>query len=802
MASTKKKNDSQNQENPDNSTTTQTDTTQQQKTATTGYRFSGESKGYQAFKPSEWTVPKEIPFSEFVITETDLRVKTATFSSPYHIDLTNGRACIWIQRKYGENFGGVILSCEYDGTTGMYNYSCQDWNRLLTNKVYVILAGDTKVYDIIKKLLIKCNISTDGLKSIDSYDYIIEEVPLDDDPNETLGSSTGGNFQANSNTGNNTNNSNSSSDNKKSSKSKKKTSSELSAKQRKELEKAEHNPFYKKPSGLYDKITARDFILALVMKAGVSIDIHMDENGVLHFDKYEKDTYRKARWFFVDTDIYEPRLKLDITDIITQVAVKHTDPLDANATLYTSEKLLGVNLATFFGVMGTVIDNPTKASGGGVSASNGDTITCTGKPSSACCPRAYGGKRPPYKDVTRTYRNVCGMCNRSGTLKDTPKGGRSHIPEGEITCGVGASNAGYDGSKMCDADFCICCGWEKMSRCGGRLQPVGASGTAASTTNTSSSSNTTSGSSAQSNSSNTSSNGTSANATDTSVANTNTAGTQVAVEDYTKNKMAARIAFSETIRKWYTFSVKVPGEYDLLHTNSFCMFMVDEKFATKNMSKIGKKLDGKFTRYMGYEKNRFYIEEVVVRASPRSGLSTELKLNPFASDYSTFAKTQLQAEEALASALGGGGTGNANGTDCNEDHGRTFKISTTGTNPTQKNLAVIGNSSANYAQIAAQANGNPATALKLMKQRWKYLRYSDNAYGSQYCPQKMFAMSTARGNCADSAWLMKCIFDCMGLPNYIRHVPQHYMNMVQWNGKWYSADLCYWKGSNNDLSKM
>ena len=280
MASTKKKNDSQNQENPDNSTTTQTDTTQQQKTATTGYRFSGESKGYQAFKPSEWTVPKEIPFSEFVITETDLRVKTATFSSPYHIDLTNGRACVWIQRKYGENFGGVILSCEYDGTTGMYNYSCQDWNRLLTNKVYVILAGDTKVYDIIKKLLIKCNISTDGLKSIDSYDYIIEEVPLDDDPNETLGSSTGGNFQANSNTGGN---SSSSSDNKKSSKSKKETSSELSAKQRKELEKAEHNPFYKKPSGLYDKITARDFILALVMKSGVSIDIHMDENGVWIF---------------------------------------------------------------------------------------------------------------------------------------------------------------------------------------------------------------------------------------------------------------------------------------------------------------------------------------------------------------------------------------------------------------------------------------------------------------------------------------------------------------------------------------
>ena len=72
---------------------------------------------------------KPIEFTKFQIKETDLRVKTATFSSPTYVDLTTGQYGILLLSPYHENFGGVILSVEYDEDNELYNYQCQDWSR-------------------------------------------------------------------------------------------------------------------------------------------------------------------------------------------------------------------------------------------------------------------------------------------------------------------------------------------------------------------------------------------------------------------------------------------------------------------------------------------------------------------------------------------------------------------------------------------------------------------------------------------------------------------------------------------------
>ena len=299
------------------------------------------------------------------------------------------------------------------------------------------------------------------------------------------------------------------------------------------------------------------------------------------------------------------------------------------------------------------------------------------------------------------------------------------------------------------------------------------------------------------------------NSTNTDTSATDTTESQAAVEDYAKNKIAARVAFSESMRKWFTFTLKVPGEYKNLHTNSFCMFMMSEKFVLENMPTIGKKLNGKFTRYVGYEKNRYYIEKVVVNCNPSTGLSTELTLNPFASDYSTFAKTQLQAEEALNSALGGSGVGNANGADCPNNTSRTgdisvgYRGSATAQTPTAKALKVVGNSSANYAQLAA-AHNTPQSLLYAVWKKHTYIRYENNRPGD--CPRDMYAKGHFDCNCAGYAWLMKCLFDCKGWKNYILHGSPagtgHYWNCVQYNGQWIMGDICYWKYSHNQLSKM
>lgn len=776
-------NTSEDTSNTSTDDTTSEDVEEESKTATTGWKFSGETQTYQAYHPDQWTTPKEVLFSELSITETDLRVKTSEFVSPYDIDLTQGRVCCWIQRKYGENFGGIILSKELQKETGMFIYTCQDWNRLLNNKVNVILAGDMKVYDIIKILLVKMGLSTDGLKPIEYYDNTLFEVPDDDDPWESL-QNTDSEKPANA-TGVETGNNDSDGDI--------------------DDESTKKNVFRLKPEGYYDKLTALDFIRALVLKQGSLIEFYMDENGVPRFEKYEKESWLKKRWYLVDTDVYDVRLKNDITDQVTQVAVKRVDELNPDATLYTSEKVLGVNLAKFYGVMGDVIDNPVKPTSGS-STPSGDVITVTGKPSCGHCK----GKSP-YRDVTRSYKNECPFCGKHN-LQDTPKDpSRKRIPEGEITCGSGASNGANDG---CDADFCINCGHEKMTRDAAQLTPVGASfdggntnGGVATVTSSGTRARRTGGASTNSTSSDSSD--------ETEDIEDTGDGSTIAVEDPKKNLQAVRITMSENLRKMFTFSFKMPGEFPNLHTNTFVMLMMSNHFMMENLPAIGKGLNGKFTRYAGFEKNRFYVEEVVFEVQPDSAPYTQIKANPFPSDYSTYAKTQMKAEQALASLLNQGSAGNANGTDCNDDTGRTNKISigyggsATSQTPTSKALAVIGNSSSNYSAIAKKANGNPAKALKIVHRKHTYLGYSDNERGKKGCPQQLYSdmqKGNFLANCGDCAWFMKCIFDCMGLQNYILHGSPcgtgHYWNCVKYQGRWIMGDICYWGRPHNELSRM
>lgn len=784
------------EETTDESTTPEVQTAP---TATTGFKFSGETKTFQAYHPDQWTTPLEVLFSEFEIDETDLKVKTFQFTSPHDIDLTTGRVCAWIQSKYGDNVGGIILSKSYDAEKGLYTYKCQDWNRLLNSPVYVILAGDMTAYDIIKILLVKNGLSTDGLHDIEYYDNTMERVPSDDDPYETFSSSDTYSNQAMGTV------------------SPLNDSDPVADTAKEERRKEARNPFRQRPEGLYDKETMLDFIRALILKPGAMIDFYMDENGVPRFDKYVKDDWLKERWYFVDTDVINAQLTHDITDIITQEAIKRVDPLNTDATLYTSEKTVGINLAKFFGVMGDMTDNPvpnTTSNDGGATYS-GDVITITGKRGCGHC------MDNGYITVTRTYINECPFCGKHN-LQDTPKDPtRKKIPEGEVTCGGGVSMGKHDG---CDADFCVNCGHEKMDRDAAQLTPVGFTpqmkpGSKPSPATVGGSGFTSTGqTSTPSTSQNTTSNGTSVDATSTDETETPTTTptvtpTATAVEDVVKNKQVARIKLTENLRDTFEFKMSLIGEFPNLTTNSFCMIKSSNRFFMQNMSKIGKKLNGKFLRYAGYEKNRYYIEEVHRKFSQSTGYITTLTLNPFASSYSTFAKIQIKAEAALMSAIGGGSAGNANGTDCNDSTSRTNAISVsyggsaTAQTPTPESLAVIGNSSANYAQIARNAGGNPATALKTAYSMFKYLTgYADNAYGAEKCPQKMYATGRINCNCADAAWFMKCVFDCMGLQNYILHGSPcgtgHYWNCVNYGGRWLMGDLCYWGRSHNELSRM
>ena len=78
-------------------------------------------------------------------------------------------------------------------------------------------------------------------------------------------------------------------------------------------------------------------------------------------------------------------------------------------------------------------------------------ITMTGKPSCYTCWKNHR----PYKWYKRTYINYCPNCRRYGTLYNAHKRGSRY--EQEISC------------RICDCDFCIYCGRDKVSG-GGRYK--------------------------------------------------------------------------------------------------------------------------------------------------------------------------------------------------------------------------------------------------------------------------------------------------------------------------------------------
>ena len=125
------------------------------------------------------------------------------------------------------------------------------------------------------------------------------------------------------------------------------------------------------------------------------------------------------------------------------------------------------------------VETTTTADSG--SSTSGDTITVRAKPSCSC---SCGS----YQWYTRTWKNYCPNCGRSGSLHINPKG----VPEVEITCGDGRSPY----SDGCDSDFCGVCGADKASASSCRsvkLTPASGSATGSSTETSTSTVTTTTG---------------------------------------------------------------------------------------------------------------------------------------------------------------------------------------------------------------------------------------------------------------------------------------------------------------------
>ena len=86
----------------------------------------------------DWKYKYEIHWKKYQIKETDMRQKTATFTSPNYFDPTTGVYCVLFLCDSHEAFGGIIIDWDYDKDSGLYEYQCQDFSRVYQSKFDLI----------------------------------------------------------------------------------------------------------------------------------------------------------------------------------------------------------------------------------------------------------------------------------------------------------------------------------------------------------------------------------------------------------------------------------------------------------------------------------------------------------------------------------------------------------------------------------------------------------------------------------------------------------------------------------------
>ena len=252
-----------------------------------------------------------LKFTKFQIKETDLRVKTATFSSPTYVDLTTGQYCILLLSPYHENFGGVILSVEYDEDNELYDYQCQDWSRQwLSKTTFNIPSNSVDIYHILWSLLTRNGLDV-------SKKYTMNDIKKLGYSHHVSGLRPayqyyepywGGSLKINTMT--------------------------------------------MKPSYYSRDLTNMEQMRTLIYGNTPLIDLHVDEYGVVHFDPIHVNDFTKGLIELPFEITTNRKFKFDVTNIISRVNV---DTGDLSFRKYLSEDLLGLDLSAFVGSVSSTI---------------------------------------------------------------------------------------------------------------------------------------------------------------------------------------------------------------------------------------------------------------------------------------------------------------------------------------------------------------------------------------------------------------------------------------------------------------
>lgn len=283
-----------------------------------------------------WDRYDETKWSKYQIKETDMRTKTATFTSPQYIDLTTGQYCVLITSPFHEDFAGIILSIDYDNDTGLYNYQCQDFSREYQGKFELI--SSKPLHRVLKYLITKGGISIVGS---------VSKALLKSWKRELSGLRPAYQYE----------------------------------------QEYYGGPKNFNPMTMKNRIIVRnkswiETIKSLIYSSGAYIDVYFSKEGVLKIEPYHKDDFYNTGLYLTTPELAHMTQKFDTTNIITGVQVHSTDKTKIGTT-YSSASLINLDLNAIFGNVDASIENPNQQQNTTVKSTNNKKTTAKTKAKAA-----------------------------------------------------------------------------------------------------------------------------------------------------------------------------------------------------------------------------------------------------------------------------------------------------------------------------------------------------------------------------------------------------------------------------------
>ena len=251
----------------------------------------------------------------------------------------------------------------------------------------------------------------------------------------------------------------------------------------------------------------------------------------------------------------------------------------------------------------------------------------------------------------------------------------------------------------------------------------------------------------------------------------------------------------KSVRDLLTLKLKIPlgnPNLKLVHTNQFMFTELPETyFELANLSTIGKVLNSEYSRYSGYQFNRWYIESISIENN-KTNAYMELTLNPFASSHQTYKDNLKGFQKEYTNIF----VKTSNKDNTIKSTGNTNLKDVDGFNKSDQEFIkkVVGE--------ALQKRNNPINPIPMAYAIYSYYR-DNHVYAGYECMQKMNAggfestWKNPNHNCGDGAATICAMYRCAGFEADIMHKYGHFYVRVKVEGEWYYCDQAGGSGQHN-----